>query len=454
MKILFIEQNTEIRQLYSIFIQSHFENVEVFESSSLAHSIEVIETMENIDLIIFDNLFSDGYGIQLINYLTKNKYQMPLLFFSEDDPKDCDGLENILKLNPKNRYLAKPTKPDEFRKYISDYILQSEALRPQEVKYYSFATVNLFRFNKSKCDIFIKLSEKKYIKVINKGENYSKQFIEKLIGKGVRSVYIFEDDYLQYNDDFLDFPFLEHDREALGNQELEDQVVTKQKSLHRIVQEVGFTEEAIKLAEDNVSRVESIVGSGQVLSSLLNQAREREDYVYEHSYIVAVIASKMAKDLEGDAVKARRKLISAALLHDITLEKPEHAMIDSLADDKISKFSKKEIEIIKNHPEKTAKLVEFSGGFTKDIVDIILHHHEDPKQTGFPKQIHPNLFSELDCIFIVAHKYVSLLYRYHFDPEKEDKIKIELKANFRSGFFRDCLQVLLKELERNKQAAA
>ena len=53
-----------------------------------------------------------------------------------------------------------------------------------------------------------------------------------------------------------------------------------------------------------------------------------------------------------------------------------------------------------------------------DIDIIILNHHENAEGTGFPRSLSPNRTFPLSIVFIVAHDFVSHLYKIDFEEEK------------------------------------
>lgn len=131
------------------------------------------------------------------------------------------------------------------------------------------------------------------------------------------------------------------------------------------------------------------------------------------------------------------KLRIAGLLHDIgKLNIP----IDII--DKTSKLTKDEFNIIKKHPLYSAKLLIEAGVTDKDIIMLVLSHHEKLNGLGYPYGLDNNSIPFLARILTICDCYDAMKSkRIYKEANDLDYIRKELLDN--SGVQFDCTFVNL-----------
>jgi putative nucleotidyltransferase with HDIG domain len=103
------------------------------------------------------------------------------------------------------------------------------------------------------------------------------------------------------------------------------------------------------------------------------------DNIFKHSICVAAYSVAVGKEMYFP--RHRLELLgTAALLHDIGM-----CGISRLIVNKKGELTEKEIEIIQQHPRIGFEMVQNAGGFSAEIYNIILEHHERFDGTGYPK---------------------------------------------------------------------
>jgi len=115
-----------------------------------------------------------------------------------------------------------------------------------------------------------------------------------------------------------------------------------------------------------------------ILHSLIIAIDAKDHYTKQHSENVAYYALELARELKLP-LPDQKKLYFAGLFHDIgKIGIPEHILRkpDTLTD--------QEYEIIKQHP-KLSKIILAEIPQFKDILDIVLYHHERLDGTGYPE---------------------------------------------------------------------
>lgn len=445
MRVLIVEDEPIIRQFCTLVLENYFEKCEIVEAPHSEVAIDKMKAMK-FDFIISDFDMPGGNGDILVQYLKSIEWQGSYLLHTSNHIDDLPYIKEFVLSNVNRNYAQKPTRLKELVEIIR------ETLKREEVKSdYKKVRISYFlRNNKSLCDIFIKLNDEKFIKIINKGEFYKKSDIDKYIKKNQKYLYILESDMVKFSNHLYDTPFLEFVSEFGAQESIEDNLVRTHAVLKDLVESVGVDKYAIKLADSYVGNVSEITKDDKNISSMLFKLRQRRDYIYDHSYMCACLSVFIVKQLPWSSNEIIQKLCFSALFHDITLKSAELAMIHDLEESSVRKLTKEEKTSLANHPKDACKLLSGAKEFSQDIENIITNHHENGEGTGFPRKIDGTQMRPLTCVFIVAHEFVRQLYLRDFDEHSHKDILTVLFNRYNSGSFKDILDALYKTLSLNE----
>ncbi len=130
--------------------------------------------------------------------------------------------------------------------------------------------------------------------------------------------------------------------------------------------------------------VDSILVEPDVQPYLYRLKNEKCE-VFKHSLNVAYLVAEICysqidteEHLKLDKKEAN-DIIRGALLHDIG-----KLSIPSKILNKKEKLTKKEIELIRNHPLAGYNMIKDNDFLSDTVKDIVLHHHEKLDGTGYP----------------------------------------------------------------------
>lgn len=129
---------------------------------------------------------------------------------------------------------------------------------------------------------------------------------------------------------------------------------------------------------------------GKMISSILRnpdafmwlkQLKDRDSYTYSHCVDASGLAVTFGRHL-GLPKSDLETLAAGTLLFDIgKLQLPEELL------KKPGRLTDKEYALIKRHVEFGARMVSEMQGSTRDIMDIVLHHHERHDGKGYPRRV-------------------------------------------------------------------
>lgn len=213
-------------------------------------------------------------------------------------------------------------------------------------------------------------------------------------------------------EDLEDSHYKSHIRNAV-NRQMEINVLTGEGNVpidvkhKKMVEDTKLVFESLKDSNEiDISKIKNglksalpdMIRNSDVLMRL-KQLEEGDDYTFEHSLRVAILAANIGKWL-GYNDKQLEDLSQAALLFDIgKLKFPEFILKSK------KKFTGKEFEIIKKHAQFSYSILLKTRGINSDVKFGVLHHHERIDGSGYPFRIKGNQIHEYAKIIMVCDTF-------------------------------------------------
>lgn len=192
---------------------------------------------------------------------------------------------------------------------------------------------------------------------------------------------------------FLPRPVRPERMAALMRQLAEDRFATETGALEAPVQEgVVAASESLRRLFDAARTGQSVIDprieesedsimvalSAGGLDRWVDAVRLHHSFTYRHCLLVAGVAAAFAQHL-GMRRSDERRLVRAALLHDIG-----KAFIPLDILDKPSQLTPAETKVMQTHPAEGHRLLMAQGGVSREVLDVVLHHHEFLDGSGYP----------------------------------------------------------------------
>ena len=155
--------------------------------------------------------------------------------------------------------------------------------------------------------------------------------------------------------------------------------------------------------------------SFEVVRAMVNAIDQKDQYTCGHSERVGFLSMVTGKAM-GLKISQLQELEWGGLLHDVgKIGIPEKVL------NKPARLTDEEFAIIKHHPARGYAVLKPIGTL-KDVLDIVLHHHEVPDGTGYPKGLKGDAIPLLARIVHVVDAFDALTsdrpYRRPYSPEK------------------------------------
>ena len=256
-------------------------------------------------------------------------------------------------------------------------------------------------------DIYVRLSERKYLKLFQEGDVFDANDLARYAElKKIEYMYLRTDKCQEFIHKYILF-IEKHLRDNNKVMSIED-ISLMHGAIHESVQELtdklGFTRDVQSLAKSQVQLTIKTMGKKPSLKSIMRHLENRRgQYSTDHCFVVGYIACAIASHLEWGSEMTFHKLTLASFMHDIALSDDKIIDCDTIEEAKARGATPESIENFKKHPTKVAEMVRQMSEIPPDVDSIVAQHHELPDGTGFPRGISSRYISPLAMIFIVAH---------------------------------------------------
>ena len=372
---------------------------------------EAENSNDSKDIIITDN---ENYQTLELNGIYEGYFEKTLII--DDVENETTG--SVSYINSSYLITSIGTVIDDFIKIripVNDFIPVSIQKFQNELPY--------------PCEIFVKLSKKKHIKVLNNDHSFPEDVLEKLILKGVQFLYIKTKDINTFNN----MAFKRNNRQKPDEVSTEIGAV---ESLHNYIKDLGFDPKIIEMTKSIQKNIESKF-THKFMKKLFNKFNDMEgSFLYNHSYLTSVIALTTGKKFTWMNMENREKLYLGCILHDLGYKHKENALRESLTKNEIDDLSSEEQTDILDHPTKFAKHLAQISNIHQDVIKIVRDHHGIHGKDSYPKPIYPAEVNLIFALFVLSHELSLGLYEISFNEEKIPALLEEICEKFNKGNYK------------------
>lgn len=196
----------------------------------------------------------------------------------------------------------------------------------------------------------------------------------------------------------------------------------------------------VPLSFTDVMQAETLILKAIKRSSLrewLAAVGRHHNHSYRHCLFVTGFAVAFAQHL-GMREEDQRRLVRAALVHDVG-----KAFVPVAILDKPGKLTEEETLEVRKHPRLGFEALAAQGSFPREMLDVVLHHHEFLDGSGYPDGLAGSEISDIVRLMTIVDIHAALVerraYRMPFTHAKAfeimetmgDKIDQQLLQAFR-----------------------
>lgn len=502
--VLFVENDKRTRNYVSMILECGYD-CDIVEFETADEALKTLNEKGKVDLIISNYKNEGGNGTIIYKHLQDNELDIPFVLFTSKPLSSCKGFENFLEDNPLNGFVPRPFKDKELFDVMNKTVGESApgsgqtneseladvgdqskvneesmdssvkfnnamsivkefgAPKPPQLTAEEIKNVNerikekklimddfmqvrlkrLFTLDYAPADIYISLSDKKFLKIFNNKKPIENEVIDRYIEKKVKYFYILKKDYGSFLACLVRMVIgkLKSNKiiqtTRFGGELAAYELVLNQASA------IGLSDNIIELGKEVIDLSIDFILADNNLADYFKNILSKKNFLAEHSLLTSYVASKMALEMDWKTEATLKKISLGCMLHEVGIKEPflaKHRIID---DELTSKLKPEELEEFKNHPHQGAEIVKKCKNIYPDVDSIIAQHHELPDGSGFPRGLHATNIAPMSCLFIMAEDFTHRINNMMPDELDIAKIKEEFEKTYDKGNFKKPLKAFL-----------
>lgn len=450
-KVMIVENDHNQRHLYSMILENLNPAVEILEVETIAEAISTLEE-ESIDIVISELALIDGNCQKIYQFINYKEMEIPFIVTTNDDVTLLMDDESFMD-NEHFMILVKPVTEPMLREAVEGYMdfdIQT-SFDPEDISE-NFNRVKILyflRFDKTDVPIYIKLSNRKFVKLFHGDYSFGPEEIQRYLARGLDHLYISKDDYESLKVSVGSTPFLSAlDQENATAQEKWSRT---QAVLSSLLMSCGVSERALNKGFNNIEGIRERITSDSDYSDVAELVQTNDCFHSDHALMTAIFAGLILEKVEWNSEANLEKILLAALLHDATLDTEIANIMETNDMELISEVSKEDQDRYFSHSKEVADLIEKNDAIHKEVGTIVLEHHERPDGTGFPRGLTSRHIHPLSSIFIFAHDLVEQLYAHDFDQTKMTQIMNYLGDKYNECHFESAYSAFLEVFTPKKR---
>ncbi len=217
-------------------------------------------------------------------------------------------------------------------------------------------------------NVFLRIGENRFLKILNAGDPFDSDFAEKYTAKKVSNLWVKKNEHHQYM----------HLTEKNAASGLARLAPDAGKRIAHLGDNVAKALGRVGLGEDNLLYADRFLGH---TVSYLRQIRTKdggaqklfEDLARaEHPAAVSVIAGLLAQELGFESTKAIKIIGLAALLHDVAIYQKRAKFPLELVED----LTGEDLELFHTHAADGVKILTDMGIFEEAVIQAVAQHHQ------------------------------------------------------------------------------
>lgn len=432
LKILIADDEELLWELYEMILESEF-SCEFTKVHNGEEAINLLKNGADFDFIISDYNMPNSNGGQVYLF-NKAHSNIPFFLFSGGDLRDYKEFNDFSKVNQFNHFFNKPFDEQELLAAVATLALPKVTTEVKSSTPYVKIKLSYYAAHtSSNADVYIKLADDKFTKIINASENDATktELINHYLEKKIEHIYLDRPHYEKFlSDIFIKF----QEAIELGNP---PETCFKIADYAFYVNTLGLN--TIGISDIQIERINSEIQ--HTIKNLFTNAEAKAHFTklcedngksVGHSILIIYIAGAICHEANLAFTQTMTKICAAAFFHDFSILDLPYELavkkINTINDERIYK-------LIFDHPIESAKFLSIANEVIGDTERIIQEHHELPNGDGYPKKLAANQISPLSCLFIISQEIAGCLLRNNYSQENLKNFLVNLEEEYDQGNF-------------------
>ncbi len=434
-QIVIFTQRIEFKTLLELECRA-LNGVSTVFHEKLSEFTSMLSLFSNIDILILDEPADSAIFYSLQGEINSRRDNIKNVFFLTDHKLVLEDVRIFSKyrvedLLVKIRSLLNPT-------------------LPSEEGFISIPIDTLIHFKVLPFDLFVKISDGKYLKRIPAHEEIDETTFNRFLFRGIKDLY-FE---RKNNQDFsrmlinsminkVQKEYVTIDEKLIATNEV---FVTTQ----QIVGKLGFKPRVIEVCESVLNQInEDVLGGKDNFSMFLAKLRTKKElsFNYRLMELTCFIATQIIDEMDKVGQKEKiKKIVFASMFCDYTLKFSGQIHIRSA--EQVVKLSSVEQRIINEHALKAFELIEQYKNAPHESSIIIKQHHGSLSGVGIAKVPSNSILPLTKCLMTAQE----IAYQILMDCDRHPiDVLSDIKIKFIDTPLEDCFILFEKTCQKNIQ---
>ncbi|MCB9091523.1 MAG: HD domain-containing protein [Halobacteriovoraceae bacterium] len=406
--------------------------------------------------IILDFSIKDHSSISVLKYIKINCPSLRVIFTLTNlaELEEIGLSKSDLKHLGVYDIVEKPTEPEQIFKLIELYnnpTLWNKIERTGETKneenvdepddnFDKISSKTFFSGNTTIYDIYIRLKQDKYVKVLHRGDVFDQQRLDKYINE--KNVEFF---YFKKEDRILYINFMNKLLSKVTNTEKisqKSQASLTKTLTDKYINEVftgGMNPRVVEEGKAICENIHGLLARSDDMKKLLDTFLEMEIDEEGQSFLVSFFSIAIGKELNWVTERSVQTLGMGGMLHDIGKIK----LPDNIRNKKFSEMTDEEKEIYKTHPQLGVELLQDFPFLPEPVRQIVLQHHERLDGSGYPHRLTGMKIFPMAKVIAIADEFVNQLVETKMSPVevlnqfiRNEELMIQFDSNLLRSFLK------------------
>ncbi len=328
-------------------------------------------------------------------------------------------------------------KKEEFEESIEE--IDREELLPMRVR-------NFYMFKVVPYDVYLELTQTKFIKIIKRNQPYTHAKIQSYAKKNIKNLYLGKNDFIRMLEDGIEKVTEGLSQKNASLKSIFGNQIRAALIIQQYIRAIGVSDDIQALCSLIIETTDKTIRRYESPTEVISKIPFNTCDFAEQAILTSYYCEAILHNLGWKSDLSRKKLGLASLLQDSTLSNEDLIKVSGAEDPNLQMFTREEQDEYLSHPIQAAEIAkQFQGYSEADF--IIAQQHEKPNGTGFPFGVTANKMTAHSCAFILASTYVSKLAISGKKDDDKNRIIDQLKVDYNLGNFKEPLMALVKAVK-------
>lgn len=257
---------------------------------------------------------------------------------------------------------------------------------------------------KTEVDVYIQLSDAKYVLITKAGEAFDLAQLQRYQVKNITHLHIRTDDYSSFLNKQVSIAGIAVNNSEFAIEKKSNIVSKVAESVYQAIYQLNLNEKDLQSASEISNQVIALVESNTPLANLMESLQQSSEESLQHSVAVCFVAPMIAKKMEWTRKETLEKLSLGALLHDIGKKELSPELLAKPR----SEWTFDEVREYETHPYRGMLILSSLKNVPEDVIAIAYQHHENSMGQGFPRRLWDMRIHPLARVVAVANVFCNL----------------------------------------------